>query len=135
MTISATVTGVSELAARMNRLQSRTDAALLAGVRRGLQQGEGIVKGNASGRPGPRAITGDHRRGITSGAAVGGSGVEGFVGANSAQAARLEYGFYGTDSLGRTYNQPPYPYLAPSVPGVAEAVVSNVVDQLGKIAA
>jgi len=27
---------------------------------------------------------------------------------------RLELGFYGTDSLGRRYQQPPYPYMKPA---------------------
>jgi len=33
------------------------------------------------------------------------------IGSNVAYAARIEYGFSGTDSLGRTYNQPEKSYL------------------------
>jgi len=33
------------------------------------------------------------------------------VGTNLVYARRIEYGFSGTDSLGRTYNQPPRSYL------------------------
>lgn len=35
------------------------------------------------------------------------------VGTNVAYAARVEFGFVGTDSLGRTYNQAGKPYLRP----------------------
>ena len=79
------------------------------------------VKANASGRPGPRAITGDYRRSITAT-----RGAEGFgamlggwtVGTNAPQGPRLEYGFVGTDRAGRRYNQPAFPHFGPAVPGV-----------------
>lgn len=72
------------------------------------------IKGRASGRPGPRTITGDYRRSWTTEpfGMFGGTGY--IVGTNKAQARRLEYGFSGTDSLGRNYNQPPYPHVRPS---------------------
>lgn len=73
-----------------------------------LQQ---TVRKNASGRPGPNIITGQY---------VG--SIEYFVedeftaGARTAEpyAARLEYGFSGIDSIGRTYNQPPFPHWTPA---------------------
>lgn len=34
-------------------------------------------------------------------------------GDKAAYARRVERGFTGVDSIGRRYNQPPYPYLAP----------------------
>ena len=37
------------------------------------------------------------------------------VGTNVEYAARLEFGFQGTDSKGRKYNQPAQPYLRPAV--------------------
>lgn len=37
-----------------------------------------------------------------------------FVGTNVAYGRREEFGFIGTDSLGRTFNQPPHPYLRPA---------------------
>jgi hypothetical protein len=72
------------------------------------------VKANASGRPGPNVVTGDYRRSIT----LRMSGAGGFrmadVGTNKPQGRRLEYGFHGTDSLGRSYNQPPLPHFGPA---------------------
>jgi len=37
------------------------------------------------------------------------------VGTNVEYARRIEYGFSGQDSLGRTYNQPKQPFLRPAV--------------------
>ena len=39
----------------------------------------------------------------------------GVVGSNVVYARRMELGFVGTDSLGRTYNQAPRPYLRPAL--------------------
>lgn len=74
------------------------------------------VKANASGRPGPRVITGDYRRSWTTRRVLLGMGVAGqTVGTNKPQGRRLEFGFYGADSLGRVYHQKPYPHLGPAV--------------------
>lgn len=64
------------------------------------------VKANASGRPGPRVQTGDYRRSINSRstrsvASVGEVSAE--IGTNKPQGRRLEFGFHGTDSLGRHF--------------------------------
>lgn len=78
---------------------------------------ETAVKRHASGRPGPRAITGDYRRSITSAIYVSGDGDQftGVVGTNKPQGRRLEFGFVGVDALGRHYNQPPYPHFRPAI--------------------
>lgn len=60
------------------------------------------VKANASGRPGPRVQTGDYRRSINM-VFKGGPNPEASVGTNRPQGRRLEFGFHGTDSLGRSY--------------------------------
>lgn len=70
------------------------------------------VKAHASGRPGPRVITGDYRRSWHTTTLGPGTYM---VGTNKPQARRLEYGFVGPDRLGRVYNQPPFPHLAPAV--------------------
>lgn len=77
------------------------------------------IQANASGRPGPNAPTGDYRRSWTMEVKSGLGGVEGIAGTNKPQARRLEYGFVGTDSLGRTYDQPPYPHVQPALDEVA----------------
>lgn len=73
------------------------------------------VKAHASGRPGPNAPTGDYRRSINCKIAGTGEFTTAEVGTNRPQAARLEFGFVGRDSLGRHYSQPPYPHFGPAV--------------------
>lgn len=83
------------------------------------------IKAKASGRPGPNAPTGDYRRSWTHEFKdVGGTAVS-INGTNRDQGRRLEFGFVGADSLGRVYNQPPYPHVGPAVdeiePGFVKA--------------
>jgi hypothetical protein len=86
------------------------------------------VRSGASGRPGPRAVTGDYRRSITLEMGL----VDGFpaaiVGTISPQARRLEYGFVGADSLGRHYNQPPFPHWDPPLAGIVEELTAALAD-------
>ncbi len=73
----------------------------------------------ASGRPGPNIVTGnlygsiqiDHNIGDADGWGVA------TVYTDVPYSRRLELGFYGTDSLGRSYNQPPYPFFSRAVEG------------------
>lgn len=76
------------------------------------------AQANASGRPGPRVITGNLRRSITLRTGVSGGTAWALVGTNAPQARRLELGFHGTDSRGRTYSQPPYPFLRPALDAI-----------------
>lgn len=73
-----------------------------------------------SGPPGPRIITGDYNRSITMEmtSLLGGPTAE--IGTNRPQGPRLEFGFYGEDSLGRHYAQPPYPHFGPGLDDVRE---------------
>lgn len=70
-----------------------------------------LVQQNASGRPGPNVITGIYRGSIQ---VMERSQYEVAVGTNAPQAMRLEYGFSGTDALGRVYNQPAFPHWTPA---------------------
>jgi hypothetical protein len=72
------------------------------------------VKARASGRPGPNAPTGDYRRSITHSHVETVGTYSSYVGTNRPQGRRLEFGFVGVDSLGRHYNQPPYPHFEPA---------------------
>lgn len=73
------------------------------------------IKANASGRPGPRAITGAYRRSWHHTVTVTPTEVSGRVGTSQPQGPRLEYGFVGADRLGRVYNQQPYAHVGPAV--------------------
>jgi hypothetical protein len=72
------------------------------------------VMAKASGRPGPNAVTGDYRRSWQMQTRGGGSSTTVEVGTNAVQGRRLEFGFNGSDSLGRIYNQPPFPHARPA---------------------
>ena len=73
------------------------------------------IKARASGRPGPRALTGNYRRSWHSTVRRSGTQVQAIVGTSAPQARRLEYGYVGADRLGRIYNQPPYPHVGPAL--------------------
>ena len=73
------------------------------------------VKARASGRPGPNVITGDYRRSINLELVSEGNAFGAVVGTVAVQGRRLEYGFVGVDSLGRHYDQPPFPHHLPAL--------------------
>lgn len=90
------------------------------------------VKAHAAGRPGPRMVSGDYNRSI--GLRIrprGANGTEANVGTNRPQGRRLEFGFRGVDSIGRRYDQPPYPHFGPALdetrPGF-EASIAGIVN-------
>lgn len=68
-----------------------------------------------SGPPGPRIQTGDYVRSISLNMEGNAFFAAAVVGTNKPQGRRLEYGFVGMDSLGRHYNQPPYPHFRPAL--------------------
>lgn len=94
------------------------------------------VQAKASGRPGPNTPTGDYRRSIHMQTSEGLLGLTpgGFVvavGTNKPQGRRLEFGFVGRDSLGRVYNQPPYPHFGPAldeISGPLEQALGRLVE-------
>lgn len=68
-----------------------------------------------TGPPGPRIITGDYNRSIALQVTGNAFYSAAIVGTNKVQGRRLEFGFVGTDSIGRTYNQRPYPHFRPAL--------------------
>lgn len=112
---STGVTGARELVAAFTEGAAQTELLMPLVVEKTAADLVALVQQHASGRPGPNAPTGDYR---------GSWGVEileatttstsASVGTDRAQANRLEYGFNGTDSLGRTFDQQPYPHMGPA---------------------
>lgn len=101
----------------MKKVVGRTALALQARIRKNAstgyhKRGKGNPRGHIPGTgPGPNVSTGNYRRSVqvSHGAQPSGT-AESIVHTNAPQAKRLEYGFRGTDSRGRTYKQPPYPH-------------------------
>lgn len=112
-------TGFREGAARFAKEERRV-------VRRWTLLLETRIKAKASGRPGPNAPTGDYRRSWGHQFFDSPVGHAGQVGTNAPQGLRLENGFVGTDSLGRTYDQPPYEHVGPACDEIEPLFVAEM---------
>lgn len=86
------------------------------------------VQLNASGRPGPNAPTGNYRRSIHRRTVKLTRSSYGEVGTNMPQGRRLEHGFTGQDSLGRSFDQPAYPHFGPALDFVADGFEHALAD-------
>lgn len=128
--INAKAIGAKSVADGFSVMSATADARTAAVVRKWGLLLKTKVMGRASGRPGPRVVTGDYRRSITVDFGKQSGAHTAVVGTNKPQGRRLEYGFVGTDSLGRTYNQPPFPHFNPA----ATEVEGPFVDEVGKLA-
>ena len=93
---------------------------------------QAAVKRRASlprtGPPGPRIQTGTYNRSIGLQTSISAGGPVATVGTNAPQGRRLELGFNDTDSLGRTYEQPPYPHFGPALDEIAPLFVTAIAD-------
>jgi hypothetical protein len=118
---SITVKGADQISAQWKKTAAAADAESYKLTRMYTQLLTTSVKAHASGRPGPRTPTGDYRRSITGDVERKAGSVVGTVGTTRPQGRRLELGFAGTDSLGRHYNQPPYPHFRPALSKIEEA--------------
>ncbi len=114
-TLEFDLLGVGEFVAALEAMDARVDLACRNTVRDGAQVIQRQARMNASGRPGPRVRTGTLRRSITIRYPHRGGGVwEAQIGPTVIYARRVELGFDGSDAIGRTYHQPPYPYFRPA---------------------
>jgi hypothetical protein len=85
-----------------------------------------------TGPPGPRLLTGGYVRSMSVQTTMEATGPVATAGTSAPQARRLELGFRGEDSLGRRYNQRPYPHWRPALDEVAPAfmaAIAAVVDE------
>lgn len=89
------------------------------------------LKLHASGRPGPRRITGDYTRQMNMQAEHGAEGVKVTIGGTGVQGPRLEFGFTGTDSRGRRYNQRAFPHYGPTYEWLVSQLDGSVPNAIG----
>ncbi|MFJ9988562.1 HK97 gp10 family phage protein [Streptomyces globisporus] len=112
-----------EMADRLDAAADNLGDTIARRVVHTAELGRGMIRANATGRPGPNVITGKYR---SSWEVVGRAipyGAQCTIGTNAPQGRRLEYGFWDmTDSIGRHFYQPPYPHVGPAVPRM-EAVL------------
>lgn len=116
----------AQLAAALNRGGKEAVSAAEIAMRHGAKALVVQVQGNASGRPGPRVITGKYRASWQSDVHRAGPVIVAEVGTSAPQGRRLEFGFVGVDSLGRRYNQPPFPHLGPAVNAFGPLLVQEL---------
>jgi hypothetical protein len=112
--IETKVLGVLKVQKATTQRAATIDAEMFALVSIHGQLLNTQIKANASGRPGPNAPTGDYRRSWAHTVTREGPTTVSTNGTNKPQARRLEFGFTGIDSLGRVYDQPPYPHVGPA---------------------
>lgn len=108
--------GINEFTAALARVGDRVAAEMRAAVAEIAADVEKAAKQGASGRPGPEVVTGTLRRSITHDPITpwGLGGWQTRIGPTVIYGRRIELGFHGTDSRGRQYNQPGYPYFSPA---------------------
>lgn len=111
---------LGEMADRLEAAADRLGDAVERHMRQVGQTGVARIRQNASGRPGPNVITGRYRSSWRAETRPIPYGAQCTIGTDAPQGRRLEFGFVGPDSLGRIYNQPPYPHVQPALPHIAE---------------
>jgi hypothetical protein len=125
--------GIPKFTAAVDGLVIRVERGAQTGTREGAEIVKRHIQSHMHGRPGPNYITGNLHDSIKIKATLGGIGRGRWAYAVYADmiqapyARRIEKGFRGSDSIGRNYNQPPYPYFGP---GVRDAVISHEVREV-----
>lgn len=131
--ITARVTGGDLIASGLSQAAAQSGVTAKAVVRKYGALLQTRIQARASGRPGPNAPTGDYRRSWNTRYSSG-PGVEmASVGTNAPQGRRLEYGFVGADSLGRHYNQQPYPHVGPAAQQTEPEFVEELRKKIGEV--
>ncbi|MFG3337005.1 hypothetical protein ACGFZZ_33925 [Streptomyces tendae] len=127
-------TDPDQLAAAMAAAAARVGPATEQAVRHEALLLQHLIQAAASGRPGPNVITGQYRASWQTQVFPHGNGATAIVGTFAPQGRRLELGFYGADSLGRVYAQPPFPHVAPALavirPHFAERIGTAAMEAL-----
>lgn len=107
---------LEDLGPRLDRASERVGPEVARTVRRQGTLLRGLIRANASGRPGPNIVTGMYWkswRGVDRQIPHGG---ETEVGTDRPYGRRLEFGFFDMyDSLGRHFYQVPRPHVGPAV--------------------
>lgn len=112
MRISVDDRQLKKLNGKMGRVNRNINRKLPLVMR---ETGEDLLKTtvrNSSGRPGPNVVTGQYISNFYVSQSRPNSVV---LGNRSPQTRRLEFGFYGTDSLGRVYHQQAFPHIYPAL--------------------
>jgi hypothetical protein len=115
-----------ELAAKLTRAADQIGPFIALAVAHTGELGLARIRGGASGRPGPNVITGAYRNSWRAVTTAIPNGAQCTIGTNAPQGRRLEFGFVGADSLGRIYNQPPFPHVQPALDYIGQTLQSEL---------
>jgi hypothetical protein len=124
--VEAIFEGVDGFLSALSGIVARADAAGREIVTKGGHAIEAATKANMNGRPGPNVQTGTLRRSVTVSDArrLGPGAWQTETAPTTVYGRRIELGFTGSDSLGRHFNQPPYPSLGPGVRDAAPVLAA-----------
>ncbi|MEZ7005671.1 HK97 gp10 family phage protein [Streptomyces sp. AD55] len=122
-----------ELADRLDHAAMKIGPAIQKAVKHTGEMGIARIRGNASGRPGPNVITGAYRNSWRSQTRRLPYGAVCTIGTDLPYGRRLEFGFVGTDSLGRKYNQPPFPHVQPALPYITQTLTAQMRLAIGEV--
>lgn len=116
-------------------LQFQAKANVIPGqVAKATAHAAQVIKGSilsfASGRPGPNEVTGKYKGSWGVKLRFAGPAADAEIGTNEPYGFRLEKGYHETDSLGREYDQPPFPHVEPGI----GAAIPTVMIVLGTVA-
>ncbi len=134
MPIAYQLFGLFEVRRTLGRWGDNSPQAAYEGLVDWSGEAPGIIREGLYGRPGPERLTGalydtmqalPPERTPTGGRAMAGS--------NQPYSLRLEKGFVGTDSIGRSYDQQPYPWLEPKVPQLQQRAHQLVTARIKKM--
>jgi hypothetical protein len=115
-----------ELAARLEHAAVKIGPAIQRGVRHTGELGVARIRGNASGRPGPNVITGAYRNSWRPETKSLPYGAICTIGTDLPYGRRLEFGFMGTDSLGRSFHQPPFAHVQPALGFIGATLMAQM---------
>jgi hypothetical protein len=123
-----------ELADRLERAADKVGPAVQKRMRHVATLGIATIRRNASGRPGPRAITGAYRRSWKPDHQPLPHGAHCTIGTSAPQGRRLEFGFWDMyDSLGRHFYQPPRPHVQPALPLIGTILRNQMGEAIGEV--
>lgn len=119
MSVSIDLSGLEHFLGRMTNFAARIGPSLDKYKKDEVERLLQLVIKHASGRPGPNVVTGAYISSFVI--------VEDKVVNHSPQTHRLEYGFVGSDSLGRNYHQPAFPHFRPALQEIKGEYVRGIV--------
>lgn len=128
--LAADLRGLAEAATdRVHKAVVAAGALLQTNIKRRANEPRTAPRPSTSPE-GPRLLTGNYSRSINRQTTRTATASRTQTGTNAVQAMRLEVGFVGVDSLGRTINQRAYPHFSPGFDETAPVFEEQVTEAI-----